>query len=214
MNRYSYRCLLSEFSYHISSIKKHISQLSTRFVRNFASFSETAAVTSVQRTAATSQLGWSFVTETINCPESLNAQWKAFLWHHTWHNLINACQCLILCETNRSLGSLQATALEVLKRRLCFSSCLWNTFMIMKPQFHQTRLTAESDLSSSCRLIDAGGSQGNPLRVRSAMGVCVCVCALSVCVCALSVCVGMKVVTHKSEREGESESCDFCPQLW
>lgn len=22
----------------------------------------------------------------------------------------------------------------------------------------------------------------------------------------------MKVVTHKSEREGESESCDFCPQ--
>lgn len=207
MNRYSYRCLLSEFSYHISSIKKHISQLSTRFVRNFASFSETAAVTSVQRTAATSQLGWSFVTETINCPKPLNAQWKAFLWHHTWHNLINACQCLILCETNRSLGSLQATALEVLKRRLCFSSCLWNTFMIMKPQFHQTRLTAESDLSSSCRLIDAGGSQGNPLRVRSAMGVCVCVCALSVC-------VGMKVVTHKSEREGESESCDFCPQLW
>lgn len=166
-------------------------------------FSETAAVTSVQRTADTSQLGWSFVTETINCPEPLNAQWKAFLWHQTWHNPIDACQCLMLCETNRSLGSLQATALEVLKRRLVFQ------FMFTKHiyEFHQTRLTAESDLSSSCRLIDAGGSQGNPPRVRSLMGVCVCVCALSVC-------VGMKVVTHKSEWAGESESFYFCPQLW
>lgn len=38
--------------------------------------------------------------------------------------------------------------------------------------------------------------------------VCVYVCV------HCSVCVGMKVVTHKSEQEGESESCYFCPQLW
>lgn len=144
--------------------------------------SETAAVTSVQRTADTSQLGWSFITETINCPKSLNAQWKAFLWHHTWHNPINACQCLILCETNRSLGSLQATALEVLKRRLVFQ------FMFMK-HIYDNETPVSSD-STHCRVRPLQQLQTYRCRRKPRKPTqspipdgCVCMCVCTECVC-------------------------------